>query len=159
MLDSAFFYLHTGRMLRSWSMTKTYIDSDGHVACAQCGAVNPSSPCQSCIEHEAKRQRNLAEQREAAAKLSLELSSIKRVETPKGWRFEATMNDGSTFVIRAVATRPYTMAAIHDLGVVSKFERCDFRSFITLHQATPKPAGNWDAILRILPINEMVVAL
>jgi hypothetical protein len=29
----------------------------------------------------------------------------------------------------------------------------DSRSFITLHNAAPKPAGNWDKILRVLPVS------
>ena len=136
---------------------KTYQNSEGKTACAQCGAVDPSAdlsaPCKVCAQNESDRQERLSKQRATAAILAKSIVDFKSIETAKGWRFEATLDNGETFVVRQLATRPYTKAAIHDLGVVSKFDMLDPRSFITLHQAAPKPAGNWDNILLVVNIN------
>jgi hypothetical protein len=134
--------------------TETYIDNDGHVACAMCGAVNPSDPCQTCIDHEAKMQQRLADQRAASAVFSQQLVSVKRTTVKNGWQFVGTLSNGETIMLRTKATRPYTMAAIHDLCVVSKFDMPDVRGFVTFHNASPKPGGNWDKILRIVQIND-----
>jgi hypothetical protein len=135
---------------------ETYINYEGIESCSSCGdavTVNTdrNAPCPKCVAHQARmdaaRVANLA----ASKALSINLASVKRVETPKGWRFEGTMTDGTTFVIRKLATRPYAIAAVHSCPVVSKFEHLDPRTFITLHNAAPK-ASYSDVILRTLPI-------
>lgn len=136
---------------------ETYINYEGVEACASCGVsvtatTDRNAPCVTCVAHQARMAEALAANLAASKALSISLASVKRIETPKGWRFEGTMTDGTTFVIRKLATRPYAIAAVHSNPVVSKFEHLDPRTFITLHNAAPK-ASYSDVILRTLPIS------
>lgn len=143
---------------------ETYINCDGQVACASCGAVEPdlTVPCQKCIDHAAKMAKHIADNHAASAQFSKELVSVTRTEVKNGFQFVGTLANGETIVLRAKATRPYTVAAIHSYGVVSKFrnydDNIDVRSFVTFHQATPKPAYKSDVIIRTLPIVELTIS-
>lgn len=143
---------------------ETYIDSDGILSCAACGdtvtpETNLNAPCAKCVEHAAKTAKHIADNAAAAAKFSIDLVSIQRTAVKKGFQFVGTLANGETIVLRAVATRPYTAAAIHAYGVVSKFRNydgnIDVRSFVTFHNAAPKPAYSTDRIIRVLPITEV----
>lgn len=128
----------------------------GIASCDVCGTPWPDETatiCQTCTDRAAKHAQARAEAAAYAAQLSKELVSIKRTELAKGFKFVATMSDGRTIVVRAKATRPYAFAAIHQWGVVSKFDGLDPRGFLTFHSKTPKPAGNWDQIIRTVPID------
>jgi hypothetical protein len=125
-----------------------------------CGTAWPDTTttvCQVCADHEAKQAARIAAAAEAARALSKNLVRIFRVElrdknnTP-WWQFTGEFENGTTQVLRAKATRAYTIAAIHQYTVVSKFDGFDPRAFITFHQSSPKPAGKWDVIIRTLPI-------
>jgi hypothetical protein len=120
-------------------------ETGGPAHCPACGTVWPDATatvCVTCAAHKAKREREDAAARAQARVLSAELVSIERKALAKGFRFIGTMVSGEKRVLRGKATRPYTMAAIHDLG------------YVTFHQATPKPAGNWDMIIRVINIED-----
>ncbi len=141
----------------------TYINSDNNEACAQCGylvteATDRNAPCPKCVEHDVKRAKHISDMSVMAAKLVVDLVSIERTAVKKGFQFVGTFANGETLTIRAVATRPYTMAAIHDYPVVSKFrhsdDNVDVRGFVTFHNATPKPSYSSDRIIKVIPISE-----
>lgn len=145
----------------------TYINCDNNEACAQCGdlvtaATDRNAPCVKCVAHDVKRAKHIADMSVMAAKLSVELVSIERTEVKKGFQFVGTFADGQTLTIRAVATRPYTMAAIHDYPVVSKFrhsdDNVDVRGFVTFHNAKPKPSYSSDRIIKVIPITAIDAA-
>ena len=52
---------------------ETYINCDGQVACASCGAVEPdlTVPCQKCIDHAAKMAKHIADNHAASAQFSI----------------------------------------------------------------------------------------
>jgi hypothetical protein len=97
---------------------------------------------------EAERQAQIA----GSAAFAADLISVERTAVKKGFQFVGTLANGETLMLRAVATKPYTVAAIHERSVVSKFDMPDPRGFVTFHNAAPRPAGNWDRIIRLVPI-------
>jgi hypothetical protein len=137
-------------------MDTTYINRDGHVACNYCGTVNPLTPCSVCSAHRAKLAKEEADQFMASAIFSTNLVKIERTVIGNFFQFTGTLTNGETICLRAKATRPYTVAAIHARSVVSKFDMPDVRGFVTFHQATPKPAGKWDNIIRTVPVTEKI---
>lgn len=90
---------------------------------------------------------------------AMSIVSIRRESVTHGFRFFGIYEDGSERLLRKLATRPYTIAAIHDAPVVSKFinhacetSRCDDpRCYITMHSKTPG-GSKWSKILKLIPI-------
>lgn len=132
--------------------TETYINSNGELACAVCGQVPPTDPCHKCAAHAARMHAEHLAQVAGSAAFAADLVSVERTAVKKGFCFVGTLANGETLTLRAVATKPYTVAAIHERSVVSKFDMPDPRGFVTFHNAAPRPAGSWDKIIRLVPI-------